>query len=151
MKSSNIIVNSFGQVTLVDLGEAKQISVDSVITPQKTFCGTPHMMAPEFHNGDYLNGYAFEVDYYSFGMLLFELALGKAPFGYAKQNESLEEDIKAGISQETLDQLEDSKLRALCATLLQKEPKERLSEMKTLKEHEFFRDQVDWQDVADFA
>ncbi len=109
------------------------------------------MMAPEFHNGHYLKGYAFEVDYYSLGMLLFELAVGKAPFGYAKQNESLEEDIKAGISQETLDQVEDLKLRALCAALLQKEPGERLSEMKRLKEHEFFRDQVDWQDVADFA
>lgn len=84
IKSSNIIVNTIGQVTLVDLGEAKQITVNGHTIRQSTFCGTPHMMAPEFHNGDYLKGYSYEVDYYSLGMLLFELAVGKAPFGYAK-------------------------------------------------------------------
>ncbi len=33
VKSSNMIVNSTGQVTLVDLGEAKQITLDGLITP----------------------------------------------------------------------------------------------------------------------
>lgn len=57
----------------------------------------------------------------------------------------------AGITQETLLTLEDTKLQALCASLLQTHPQERLSQMTLLKEHPFFQDQVDWNDVADFA
>ena len=38
-------------------------------------CGTVHAMAPEMFGGDD-KGYSFEIDHYSFGILLYELLLG---------------------------------------------------------------------------
>jgi len=48
------------------------------------------MMAPEFYDESYKNGYSFEVDYYSLGCLIYEMAVGKAPFGYHHENHNLE-------------------------------------------------------------
>lgn len=40
-----------------------------------SFCGTLHAMAPEFFT-DLKEGYAYEVDYYAFGILLYETVVG---------------------------------------------------------------------------
>lgn len=50
-------------------------------------------MAPEFFIDLEKNGYSYEIDYYQVGILLFELLLGKVPFGY----EPKEADILKGI------------------------------------------------------
>jgi len=41
----------------------------------KSFCGTIHAMAPEIIQ-DNDEGYSYEVDYYAFGIFLFELSTG---------------------------------------------------------------------------
>jgi polo-like kinase 1 len=45
---------------------------------RKTMCGTPNYIAPEIF--DKINGYSFEVDIWSIGVILYILLFGKPPF-----------------------------------------------------------------------
>ena len=76
VKLSNFILAN-NEVFICDFGHAKQIR-------GRTFseCGTLHAMAPEVGNAE---GYGMEVEFWSLGILLFELIEGKAPFGYGKR------------------------------------------------------------------
>lgn len=75
IKASNFIINSKGRVTMIDLGKAKKIDRERTYT----ICGTTHSMPPQIYAKQ---GYSYEFDYYSFGVLIYELLTGTAPFGY---------------------------------------------------------------------
>lgn len=63
-----IKVGDFGLATRVDFeGERK-----------KTVCGTPNYIAPEILEGKC--GHSYEVDIWSFGVILYTLLIGKPPF-----------------------------------------------------------------------
>ncbi|MGH0184091.1 UNVERIFIED_CONTAM: hypothetical protein FKN15_013919 [Acipenser sinensis] len=71
LKPENLMVDSEGYIKLVDFGFAKKIG-----SGQKTwtFCGTPEYVAPEI----ILNkGHDFSVDFWSLGILVFELLTGR--------------------------------------------------------------------------
>ena len=43
-------------------------------------------------------GYAYEVDHYAFGILIYELLMGAPPFGYSvKENPKIKEEMAEGI------------------------------------------------------
>ncbi|ELW63911.1 cGMP-dependent protein kinase 2 [Tupaia chinensis] len=71
LKPENLILDAEGYLKLVDFGFAKKIG-----SGQKTwtFCGTPEYVAPEV----ILNkGHDFSVDFWSLGILVYELLTGK--------------------------------------------------------------------------
>ncbi|BFF96223.1 cGMP-dependent protein kinase isozyme 2 forms cD4/T1/T3A/T3B [Drosophila madeirensis] len=74
LKPENLLLNDRGYVKLVDFGFAKKLQ-----TGRKTwtFCGTPEYVAPEV----ILNrGHDISADYWSLGVLMFELLTGTPPF-----------------------------------------------------------------------
>jgi serum/glucocorticoid-regulated kinase 2 len=73
-------MDELGNVVLTDFGMAKMINKDELAT---TFTGTPEYMSPEAVNQDGCN---FTTDWWSLGILTFEILYGLPPFYHKNQN-----------------------------------------------------------------
>ena len=72
LKPENVMIDEDGYPKLIDFGTAK------LTTRTYTIIGTPHYMAPEVVMG---KGYNAGADYWSVGIMLFEMTCGRVPFG----------------------------------------------------------------------
>uniref|UniRef100_A0A4W5JV48 Protein kinase cGMP-dependent 3 n=1 Tax=Hucho hucho TaxID=62062 RepID=A0A4W5JV48_9TELE len=74
LKPENLMLDAKGYVKLVDFGFAKEL-----VHGDKTysFCGTPEYMAPEIIQNQ---GHDFAADFWSLGILVYELLVGSPPF-----------------------------------------------------------------------
>ncbi|XP_007552925.1 cGMP-dependent protein kinase 2 [Poecilia formosa] len=74
LKPENLMLDIKGYIKLVDFGFAKEL-----VRGEKTysFVGTPEYMAPEIIKNQ---GHDFAVDFWSLGILIFELLVGSPPF-----------------------------------------------------------------------
>lgn len=73
LKPENLLLDSMGHIKITDFGFAKHI-------PQNmtwTLCGTPDYLAPEIIQS---KGYGKAVDWWSMGVLMFEMCAGFPPF-----------------------------------------------------------------------
>jgi len=72
LKPENLLLDPRGYCKITDFGLSK-----FTLGRAYTFCGTPGYMAPEFMG---TNGYTEAVDWWSLGILIFELMTGCLPF-----------------------------------------------------------------------
>ena len=75
LKLENLVMKKNGYIQLIDFGLSKDVSKSN--ERAQTYCGTLDYMAPEIY-AELSYGYA--VDYWSFGILLFEMAFSMRPF-----------------------------------------------------------------------
>ncbi|KND03090.1 AGC/RSK/RSKP70 protein kinase [Spizellomyces punctatus DAOM BR117] len=143
LKPENVLLNSTGHVLLTDFGLSK-VALDA-----RTVCGTIEFMAPEVLDEHRQEGYDKAVDYWSLGVMLYDMLTGSVPWkGNRKQ-------IMDGILKKkvTCPKYMTAHARDLCTKLLQKNPGKRLGSgpkgPAQAKEHLFFRrNKLDWQKLA---
>mmetsp|Transcript_19248 Transcript_19248/g.32206 ORF Transcript_19248/g.32206 Transcript_19248/m.32206 type:complete len:894 (+) Transcript_19248:43-2724(+) len=94
MKPENLLINERGYLKLVDFGFAKQVPFinKSKTVQYRTFtlCGTPDYMAPELV---LTQGHDRSIDYWSFGVLVYELLCGHTPFESSNQQRTFEKIV----------------------------------------------------------
>jgi len=89
LKLENIMMDHNGHLALIDFGLSKHHFDQTGAT---TFCGTAYYIAPEVLKG-YKYGYA--VDYWSFGVLIYEMIRGRTPFQDANKKLTFMRILKA--------------------------------------------------------
>eukprot|EP01062_Namystynia_karyoxenos_P079043 TRINITY_DN825_c0_g1_i1.p1 TRINITY_DN825_c0_g1~~TRINITY_DN825_c0_g1_i1.p1 ORF type:complete len:490 (+),score=236.57 TRINITY_DN825_c0_g1_i1:127-1470(+) len=131
LKPENCVLDRDGHCCLTDFGLAKpNISGQSA----QTFCGTPEYLAPEFLTG---GGHGKAVDWWSLGILFYEMMMGLPPFYSENVNEMYELILKKPL---TFD--EDPPTGAvsegaqdMCKKLLDRNPDARMQEIKDFMAH----------------
>ncbi|KAI8060310.1 camp-dependent protein kinase A [Gongronella butleri] len=143
IKPENILLDAHGHVKLADFGFAKRLDDDAQCT---TVCGTPDYVAPEIIRA---TGYGTAVDWWSFGVLIYELTVGKAPF-HADNPVDMYEKILQGNVRYQLYQSEE--LVDLLKHLLETDPDKRYGNLpngvQDIKDHRFFV-KLDFEKVQD--
>ncbi|KAG8787453.1 hypothetical protein FRC15_009156 [Serendipita sp. 397] len=144
LKPENILLDATGHVALCDFGLSKPDLPSNQLT--NTFCGTTEYLAPEILLDDL--GYSKMVDFWSLGVLLFEMLCGWSPF-YNEDTQVMYRNIcygKIKFPRNTVS--EDGKL--FVKGLLNRVPANRLGskgDAAELKAHPFFSI-IDWDALS---
>ncbi|KAK5649800.1 hypothetical protein RI129_000829 [Pyrocoelia pectoralis] len=139
LKPENILLDSDGHIALTDFGLSKLPLEEG---KAYSFCGTVEYMAPEVVNR---KGHAFAADWWSFGVLMYEMLTGTLPFQGATRRDTMTQILKAKLGMPSnLSPEAQSLLRAL----FKRNPVNRLGAgaggIEDLKQHEFFAT-IDWE------
>ncbi|XP_052741035.1 ribosomal protein S6 kinase 2 beta [Bicyclus anynana] len=137
LKPENILLDADGHIALTDFGLSKLPPSDKAYS----FCGTVEYMAPEVVNR---KGHTMAADWWSFGVLMFEMLTGNLPFHGSTRHETMTQILKAKLGMPSnLSEEAQSLLRAL----FKRNPHNRLGAgpngIEDIKEHEFFAS-IDW-------
>ena len=140
LKPENCLLDSEGHLLLTDFGLSKE-AVDGEHRC-RSMTGTIEYMAPEVLQQQ---SYGTAVDWWSFGILGFDLLTGASPF---RANNDLKIREKILKSKLVMPYFLSPDAKDLLTRLLRKEPKKRLGgcmpkDMQIIKKHRFFR-KIDW-------
>ncbi|KAK6200832.1 Serine/threonine-protein kinase [Pestalotiopsis sp. IQ-011] len=144
LKPENILLDANGHIALCDFGLSKANLTKNDTT--NTFCGTTEYLAPEVLLDE--AGYTKMVDFWSLGVLVFEMCCGWSPF-YAEDTQQMYKNIAFGKVRFPRDTLSQEG-RNFVKGLLNRNPKHRLGALddaEELKRHPFFGD-VDWDALS---
>jgi len=145
LKPENILMDEEGHVCLTDFGTAKLLEEDQVAT---SIVGTPEYLAPEILGGV---GHGKPVDWWTFGILIYEMLVGKSPFynNYHDTKKIFEDIQTAEIGFDPSLNI-SSEAQDLISKLLTKNPAQRLgsNSSEEIKGHAWFSD-INWKDSYD--
>jgi len=133
LKPENMMIGKDGYLKIIDFGLSKRIEKEKYSTGKTlTMCGTPNYIAPEILQS---KPYGYEADWWSYGVVLYEIFYGQMPFQGNTPSE-LFKNILNGKPR--LSPRIDNRINKLIKGLLRKDPKKRYGAKKVL-EHEFFK------------
>ena len=143
LKPENVLLDHTGHVMLTDFGLSKE-GISESFKGATSFCGTPEYLAPEILARE---GHGQAVDWWSLGVLLYEMLTGLPPF-YCRSRERLFEKIKT--SRLKFPRFLSETVKDLLSRLLMRNVAHRMGATKNgfqqLREHEFFGS-INWDDL----
>ncbi|XP_062254119.1 ribosomal protein S6 kinase alpha-1 isoform X1 [Platichthys flesus] len=139
LKPENILLDEEGHIKLTDFGLCKE-----AIDHEKkaySFCGTVEYMAPEVVNRQ---GHTHSADWWSYGVLMFEMLTGALPFQGKDRKETMSLILKARLG---MPQFLSSEAQSLLRSLFKRNPCNRLGSgadgAEEIKRHGFYST-IDW-------
>uniref|UniRef100_A0A0R3TA51 Protein kinase domain-containing protein n=1 Tax=Rodentolepis nana TaxID=102285 RepID=A0A0R3TA51_RODNA len=142
LKLDNVLLDSDGHVKIADFGMCKDGIIGEELTT--TFCGTPDYIAPEIIS---YKPYGKAVDWWAFGVLLYEFLAGQPPFD-GDDEEELFRNIATGEVSYPRSLSREACL--ICKAFLTRDPIQRLGSgpngEQNICEHPFFR-HIDWRKI----
>ncbi|MCJ1307002.1 hypothetical protein MMC25_000647 [Agyrium rufum] len=140
LKPENILLDYSGHIALCDFGLCKLDMKDEDRT--NTFCGTPEYLAPELLLGQ---GYTKTVDWWTLGVLLYEMLTGLPPYYDENTNEMYRKILSEPLHFPG-PEIVPPAAKDLLTQLLDRRPERRLGAngAAEIKAHQFFH-AIDWR------
>ncbi|XP_054653438.1 ribosomal protein S6 kinase alpha-1 isoform X4 [Dunckerocampus dactyliophorus] len=139
LKPENILLDEEGHIKLTDFGLCKE-AIDHH-EKAYSFCGTVEYMAPEVVNRQ---GHTHSADWWSFGVLMFEMLTGSLPFQGKDRKETMNMILKARLG---MPQFLSAEAQSLLRALFKRNPANRLGSgpdgAEEIKRHGLFSN-IDW-------
>ncbi|XP_054838509.1 ribosomal protein S6 kinase alpha-2 isoform X1 [Eublepharis macularius] len=139
LKPENILLDEEGHIKITDFGLSKE-AIDHDKRAY-SFCGTIEYMAPEVVNR---RGHTQSADWWSFGVLMFEMLTGSLPFQGKDRKETMALILKAKLG---MPQFLSIEAQSLLRALFKRNPSNRLGAgldgVEEIKRHPFFGT-IDW-------
>ncbi|KAG1930319.1 ribosomal protein S6 kinase alpha-2 [Pimephales promelas] len=139
LKPENILLDEEGHIKVTDFGLSKE-AIDHDKRAY-SFCGTIEYMAPEVVNR---RGHTQSADWWSFGVLMFEMLTGSLPFQGKDRKETMALILKAKLG---MPQFLSPEVQSLLRALFKRNPSNRLGAgpdgVEEIKRHIFFAT-IDW-------
>ena len=152
LKPENILINEDGYIKLCDFGSCVNISGTRKET---SFAGSPEYAAPEMIT---YSGHNIMCDWWSFGILIYELLYGRTPFFNLDKNRMYDLINTGSISYPLFIEIEGEEkprnykisedAKNIISKLLEKDPDNRLGKngIKEIQKHPFFNS-INFEDL----
>ncbi|KAF1985427.1 Pkinase-domain-containing protein [Aulographum hederae CBS 113979] len=140
LKPENILIDAEGHLKLVDFGFAKKVHNHETYT----LCGTPEYLAPEVIRN---TGHGTAVDWWAFGILIYEFLVGQPPFWDQNPMKIYEQIVDGNVRYPSA---MSPDARDLIGKLCAVDTSKRLGNMnggaQAVKDHPWFRN-IDWDEL----